>query len=328
LHLNGKRYSINLGAIICDAPARAFIKCVKGHSGYNSSERCIQEGIYNKGKMTFPALSATERTDEDINHMTSEDDHVGVSPFKHLGVGCVSRFPLDYMHLVCLGVVRRLILLWLKGPLDCRLRSMSVKAISGELVSMRKHLPREFSRKPRAISEVMQWKATELRQFLLYTGPIALQGYLKDKIYRNFMILSVAVNLLLTPGLSSQYHDYAEQLLTEFTQNYMSIYGSEYVTYNVHSLLHLPDNAKKFGALDAVSAFPFESYLGHPKKLVRKSQNPVSQVVRRIEETQDFLPVKKLPNFKLKKNRIMKALCSQICLCVSSIGNIVTVAQK
>lgn len=32
--------------MILDAPARAFLKCIKGHSGYFSCERCTEEGVY------------------------------------------------------------------------------------------------------------------------------------------------------------------------------------------------------------------------------------------------------------------------------------------
>ena len=93
------------------------MKCIKGHTGHNSRERCTQEGVYFEGRMTFPEFDAPERTDEHFSCMVSEEHHISVSPLVELGVGCVSQFPLDYMHLVCLGVVRRLILLWLKGCL-------------------------------------------------------------------------------------------------------------------------------------------------------------------------------------------------------------------
>ena len=43
-----------------------------------------------------------------------------VSPLTELNIGMVSHFPLDYIHLVCLGVVRRTICLWIKGELQCR----------------------------------------------------------------------------------------------------------------------------------------------------------------------------------------------------------------
>jgi hypothetical protein len=288
LDIDERHFSVTLGAIVCDAPARAYLKCIKGHSGYNSCERCVQEGVYAKGRMTFPELIARERTDKDFDCRASEDHHTGVSPFSQLGIGCVTQFPLDYMHLVCLGIVRRLVLLWMKGPLSCRLRTSSVKSISGELLLLLPYMPKEFCRKPRSLSEVMHWKATEFRQFLLYSGPAALHSNLKDSVYRNFMVLSVAMTILLSPRLCVNYCDYAKQLLNVFVQNFISIYGSEFVSYNVHSLLHLADDAKKFGALDGISAFPFESYLGRLKGMVRRSQNPVSQVVRRIDEMQDF----------------------------------------
>lgn len=52
------KYNVKLDAFICDAPARAFIKCIKGHSGYHGCERCVQKGLYVNGKVTFPELGA------------------------------------------------------------------------------------------------------------------------------------------------------------------------------------------------------------------------------------------------------------------------------
>ena len=62
------------------------------------------------------------------------------------------------------------------------------------------------------------------------------------------------------------------------------IYGSDQVVYNTHSLIHLADDARRFGALDNVSCFPFENHLGTLSKLVRRPQGPVQQLVRRVGE--------------------------------------------
>ncbi len=87
--------------------------------------------------------------------------HIGVSPFRNSPVGMVSQFPLDFMHLVCLGVVKRLLLLWLRGPLtQCRLGNRITTTISELLVGLQSHLPREFLRKGRSLTEVDRWKAT------------------------------------------------------------------------------------------------------------------------------------------------------------------------
>ncbi|XP_065643787.1 uncharacterized protein LOC136075223 [Hydra vulgaris] len=156
--------------------------------------------------------------------------------------------------------------------------------ISDNLAVICKHIPREFSRKPRSLLEYKKWKATELRQFLLYTGPVVLKNVLKDTVYSNFLDLSVAIRILLSPNLLSKNLDYAEQLLKYFVVTFSKLYGENQLVYNIHSLIHLPSDAKRYGVLDNVSAFRFESYLGRLKKLVCKPQNPTGQVVRRIIE--------------------------------------------
>lgn len=44
--INGKSYTVKFDKMMADAPARAFLKCIKGHSGYCSCERCTVEGKY------------------------------------------------------------------------------------------------------------------------------------------------------------------------------------------------------------------------------------------------------------------------------------------
>lgn len=39
-------YSVKIYNFICDAPARAFIKCIKIHTGYASCEKCTEYGKY------------------------------------------------------------------------------------------------------------------------------------------------------------------------------------------------------------------------------------------------------------------------------------------
>ena len=179
---------------------------------------------------------------------------------KELSVGMVTQFPLDYMHLVCLGVMRKLLLLWLKGPLACRLPGEMVRCVSAALVNMKSFVPHDFARKPRPLNEVDRFKATEFRLMLLYTGVVALCNKLKDVFYYNFLLLSVAMHILLSPRYCSDYCDYARQLLCLFVTNFSDLYGDQFVVYNVHSLIHLADNASTFGPLDNISCFPFENY--------------------------------------------------------------------
>ena len=44
--------------------------------------------------------------------MVDEDHHVMSCPLNPLNAGFVSKFGLDYLHLICLGVMRRFLLYW------------------------------------------------------------------------------------------------------------------------------------------------------------------------------------------------------------------------
>lgn len=44
---NGVSVKISVKAFVCDAPARAFLKSIIYHTGYNSCERCEEVGEWN-----------------------------------------------------------------------------------------------------------------------------------------------------------------------------------------------------------------------------------------------------------------------------------------
>ena len=126
--------------------------------------------------------------------MSDEDQHLGQSPFMSLSV---SNFPLDYMHLICLGVTRKLMYLWIRGPLATRLGTQTTRELSEAFILLKVQVPHEFALKPRSLNELDHWKATELRQFLLYTGPVCLQCCLNEAVFKNFILLSSAMYILI-----------------------------------------------------------------------------------------------------------------------------------
>lgn len=63
----------------------------------------------------FPDISAPLRTDAEFSAKAREEHHVADPPLSALPVGLVSNFQLDYMDLVCLGVNKKLLLLWMRG---------------------------------------------------------------------------------------------------------------------------------------------------------------------------------------------------------------------
>lgn len=67
-----KESGVVVSSVICDAPAKAFIKNVKQYSGYFGCDKCTQEGEW-LGKMTFPEINALVRTDESFRLMTQDE---------------------------------------------------------------------------------------------------------------------------------------------------------------------------------------------------------------------------------------------------------------
>ena len=108
-------YTLFLVVFLCDAPARSFLKCTIGHIGYWSCERCSVKGTWS-GRVVFNGEEQHSlRTDNDFGQILYQNHQKGLSPMLQLKVRCVSMFPLDYMHFVCLGAVRRIIQFWKKG---------------------------------------------------------------------------------------------------------------------------------------------------------------------------------------------------------------------
>ncbi|KAH7965058.1 hypothetical protein HPB49_003106 [Dermacentor silvarum] len=110
---------VSIGAMVCDAPARSYVKCIVGHTGYYACERCNQKGQHLENRVTFPRLHAAARTNASFRSQENKHHHSGVSPFLSLDVDMIAFFPSEYMHLVCLGVMRRLLRNWVDLPQPC-----------------------------------------------------------------------------------------------------------------------------------------------------------------------------------------------------------------
>lgn len=299
--LNETCYPVKMTSFVCDAPARAYLKNVKSHTGYFGCDKCKVEGEHINNKMTFLETDAPLRQDADFINIDTDDcdeHHRGQTPLSLLPIGLVSGFVMDYMHLVCLGVMRRLLNYWLKGPPQqgVRLPASAIQLLSIRLSSINSYIPREFARRPRSLNEVDRFKATEYRQLLLYTGPVVFRGILSDEIYNHFMLLSVGISLLSNPKYYRSCNRYANDLLVLFVKRSRQLYGKDFVVYNVHGLVHLAADAENHGCLDSISAFPYENYLKSLKNMVRKAEAPLPQIVRRLSERQRCNVVESKPH--------------------------------
>lgn len=75
-----------------------------------------------------------------------------------------------------------------------------------------------------------------------------------------------------------------KKLLLYFVQQFKILYGEQYVTSNLHYLIHLNEDVKMYGPLDSYSTFDFENHMQVLKRMLRKHANALQQIHRRLFE--------------------------------------------
>ena len=103
-------------------PQHGLLSRILNPIAYHGCDKCMQEGIFVNRRMTFPEANADLQKDDEFNSMTDEAHHRGSMPLSALPTGLVTSFVFDYMHSVCLGVMRKLVKFWLGGPVHSALQ--------------------------------------------------------------------------------------------------------------------------------------------------------------------------------------------------------------
>lgn len=189
---------------MCDAPAKAFLLNVKGHNAYFGCTSCTGGGTYIKNRVVFLGLDSPLRSDYSFRNRHDEDYHKGDSPLKLLPINITDCICLDYIHCVCLGVVKRLLEFWVKGNKDVGFTEKDRLSINDELLKLRSYIPSGFFRLPRSLDHVQYWKATELRNFAIYFSVFLQKEKMKTKLYSHFLSLVFAIRILLCENTSTK----------------------------------------------------------------------------------------------------------------------------
>jgi len=58
----------------------------------------------------------------------------------------IADWSLDYMHGLCLGVMKKLLAAWTEGPRGVKLSATSIQEILRRLIAIRNFIPSDFAR--------------------------------------------------------------------------------------------------------------------------------------------------------------------------------------
>ncbi|XP_076674371.1 uncharacterized protein LOC143372216 [Andrena cerasifolii] len=289
INFHSIKLPVRLRCFIADASARAFVLNHRGHMSIRPCSKCTVCGTLHGKHYAFDGINQSPRTDEDyIRRLDQMHHEEGTSPLSSLPMGIVSQVPFEYMYLVCLGVVKKLLSAWVHGDYSpfSKLRRIDISILSARLKSLSRYCPSDFARRPRAIELSSKYKATEFRQFLLYTGPVKLNRVLEKTAYKHFLLLHAAIRVLVSESPSIPHLSFAELALQKFVLRNPELYGPAFNSYNVHGFLHLTNDVRRLGNLDSCSAFRYANNMSISKKYHRKPHFPLQQFSNRMREIQ------------------------------------------
>ena len=180
------------------------------------------------------------------------------------GFNYISGIQTEYMHLVPLGVVKRLLELTFSIG-ETRTRVITTKLASplkfNEAIKFIKFV-REFSRRARAL-DLSVMKAQELRNLLLFLFPLVTDCLTaNEKEVKLWEMLAFMIRACIIP--ENEYQNVnipsIKYCMNNFYIMYEQLYGPQNCTYSVHVTNSHLLKMRESGPLTETSAFKFEAF--------------------------------------------------------------------
>lgn len=269
----------------CDLPAKSlFLNLLQYNGSYGCAKCKIHVTRFQENKH-IPVYKFQDelylRTQKETIEfgklaVEKEVDHIfgvkAVSVINEFESNYIRSTFIDVMHCVYLGVVKSLLHLWFSSNfISCPWSLAGLVAIVDKLLCAM--TPPEFiTRLPRSISKHLPyWKAHELKTWFYYYSLPILETIMvgeKRQYFEHYKLLVTGISLLNQSSVSNEMINHAEQLLIRFVEQFEGLYGEQFMTANLHNLLHLADTVRDGGPLFVTSCFSFENMNGQLSRLV------------------------------------------------------------
>ena len=255
-----------------------------------------------KSNIVWPksSMNGPPRTREEINEIVekiennielSDDEKKGIKGRSLLldlpGFNYVNNVSVEYLHCVCLGVVRKCTELTFKvtdGRKRVTKRKLSLPSQFNKLIAHVKSL-REFNRRIREL-DFHVYKGQEFRNLLLFFFPLVLDCIeVGEKERKMWLFLSYMIKACVVP--KEEFKPIDLNVIDRCTNSWYSLYqqlfGVHNCTYNTHMVGSHLIEMRFHGPLTLTSAYPFESFYSELRRsFVPGTQSPLKQMLSNI----------------------------------------------
>ena len=262
------------------------------------------ENKVKKGHLVWPANTFTSprRTLEGVNEIMENIDNEDISnlnvddlqgfvgkSFLHNvpGFHFINSIPAEYMHSVCIGVIKRMLELTFNVG-ENRPRATKRKLSSPNSFNQymsRIKVPREFSRRARNLDFAVL-KAQEMRNILLFFFPIVLECIeVNAKERKLWQLLAFIIRACCLPNDEFQFvrKSLISQLSQQFYVLYEQLFSSKNCTYNTHVVASHLLQIRGDNPLTESSAFKFESFYAELRNsFTPGTVSPLKQMLQKI----------------------------------------------
>lgn len=222
--INGNTKRLMIRAFICDSPARSEVTGTQYSGHPNGCPKCVQVSTHEVYNSTVGVL----RTDGSFYYRLDKTHHTAKyeathSVLENTRFRMVTQFPLDVMHQVDLGVCKQILVLIKTRKNREQMSVTEIEAMDTQFISYNRFTPRKFARHPRSLKELPFFKATEFRQFLLYSGLVLFKSYMTELAYQHYHLLVCSYRVLCSSNFVGNLSE-VNEWLSLFVRNYKTFY--------------------------------------------------------------------------------------------------------
>lgn len=293
----------------CDSPARATVQNFKYATGTDACPICLHPGDRNKENGRIRIRYGKQKEESKLRNHIETVAHAKKTIHGVKGMSClmtlpefdiIRSVPIDYMHNVLLGSLKRLLSIWFGDlKVDTKFKPISKQnrnKLNSRLIALKPYYCIKY--KPRSLDCRLQFRAIEFKYLLFYYLRYAAMNLIDKKYVDHFEKLSAAIYILTKTVVREDDLLLAEKMLNEFSDLFEEYFGISAVTMNIHLLRHLGQVVRNSGPLWSYSVFGFESNMGILSRYASGSSHVIDQIARKYiisistirEDLTDYAP--------------------------------------